>query len=1043
MEEKLRAQLDVFDLAEEELERRQKGVRRRKNLDLEEEDSDEGGGVGGLGELPSDFEDEEVDEEEAFDEEDEERFGNLFSHKGKTAPRKRQRGARGKKQQVTLSESEEEEEEEEEEGTISLAEFLEENSDEEAGEEKDAAQQKKKGMAGVKRKARDTHAEQEDELAATWSSSDDEEEAELDEEKHQLLLQAITGPQKRQKVELPPEESLYPESEFSIGSGQQELTLDDLINSLGDSKSKAKLKKHLKDLTSDKLKVGVPLERPDKERIIRRTAFKQASKLMSNKWVPTVTANRRADHLSFPFNESHAPNPSTNVLAGHFEAKTSLEQDIAQILRDSGIQEEKIQEFEELQAKKLSKEEIQQREALIQKTKRLLFYQELKMKRRKKIKSKQYRKILKKQKERKQLSLEELGELDQEEAKRQMEKLERMRIEERMTQRHRNKGAWARQQLKRGVVDTESRKAISNQMKIREQLLKKQQSMFDDESNSDEDEEELERQIAELDADDMPELPTKGMMSMEFMKRGIQRQAAEAAHNAKRMDEEFREKMKRLPGSGLEEDDYKGVASSDDDDEYQVNYLPDEADDDVVDKPHVHLLSSGVLTEQSGFSASRSTKASRPLTVKMDGLGDDDNGSNSGNDHAPIADIFEQQDFPEVESSPARHATTVDINTNTAEAIKQMLKEEKQRQHQHQKKNTTRKSKSSKLVPPGKQTKTTPIDAEEDEEDETQLHISLNAVGGVGIDDDADFYATKDRLEHNDIDVDSEDKIPLSSHPHNSKQPRPGVHDSQNPWMQPAQLGGTAKRKSKKAISAAMSGATVNNDIGTKDRVKMQQQKAEKTKRNRDERELRIDVDKALGSLGNNAEEEENNSGFNLFGSATNKKQKELIKRAFANDDVVAEFEKEKAELMAEGMKQPEDQGLPGWGSWAGEGVRQRNNRKKKAQKKKAPRVQQPKGNINDSKPQRKDAKLQRVIINEKRDRKVAKYKVTAVPFPFTSREQYEKEMRNPVGKEWNTMETFQKAIKPRISVKAGGVVEPIKNPKGKKVKHKKAKEQQ
>jgi len=48
--------------------------------------------------------------------------------------------------------------------------------------------------------------------------------------------------------------------------------------------------------------------------------------------------------------------------------------------------------------------------------------------------------------------LDELQEIDEEAARHEQEKLERMRIKERATQRHRNKGNWAKGQLKRAMA---------------------------------------------------------------------------------------------------------------------------------------------------------------------------------------------------------------------------------------------------------------------------------------------------------------------------------------------------------------------------------------------------------------------------------------------------------------------------------------------------------------------------------------------------------------------------------------------------------------
>lgn len=55
------------------------------------------------------------------------------------------------------------------------------------------------------------------------------------------------------------------------------------------------------------------------------------------------------------------------------------------------------------------------------------------------------------------------------------------------------------------------------------------------------------------------------------------------------------------------------------------------------------------------------------------------------------------------------------------------------------------------------------------------------------------------------------------------------------------------------------------------------------------------------------------------------------------------------------------------------------------------------------------------------------RYKLGEVPYPFTSREQYERSLRLPVGKEWNTTTSVREATRAPVIVKPGTIVEPIK----------------
>lgn len=89
--------------------------------------------------------------------------------------------------------------------------------------------------------------------------------------------------------------------------------------------------------------------------------------------------------------------------------------------------------------------------------------------------------------------------------------------------------------------------------------------------------------------------------------------------------------------------------------------------------------------------------------------------------------------------------------------------------------------------------------------------------------------------------------------------------------------------------------------------------------------------------------------------------------------------------------------GLSGWGDWAGEGARKPSNRTMKRRKtKKEARDAISKATFDRRMSKRKDAKLPNVIISERRDKGLAQYKVKDVPYPFTSREQYEKVRKAP-----------------------------------------------
>ena len=66
----------------------------------------------------------------------------------------------------------------------------------------------------------------------------------------------------------------------------------------------------------------------------------------------------------------------------------------------------------------------------------------------------------------------------------------------------------------------------------------------------------------------------------------------------------------------------------------------------------------------------------------------------------------------------------------------------------------------------------------------------------------------------------------------------------------------------------------------------------------------------------------------------------------------------------------------------------------------------------------RADYNKAHVIISEKRDKKAAKYLVKDLPYPYTSKAQFERSMEVPLGTEWNTRLGFQRATLPKVVTK-------------------------
>ncbi|KAJ1931168.1 hypothetical protein EC988_009874, partial [Linderina pennispora] len=173
--------------------------------------------------------------------------------------------------------------------------------------------------------------------------------------------------------------------------------------------------------------------------------------------------------------------------------------------------------------------------------------------------------------------------------------------------------------------------------------------------------------------------------------------------------------------------------------------------------------------------------------------------------------------------------------------------------------------------------------------------------------------------------------------------------------------------------------------------------------------------------------EDEDPEGIRLESVDDNKKpavfsQRELVEQAFAEDDVVTEeFEQEKIEAMEEDAPKDEVISMPGWGSWGGTKTKSRKITRPAAK------------DSGIEKDKRKDAKLGKVIINQKLAKASTKYYADNVPFPYYTSEQFEETLQAPLGREWNTTRSHSKMVKPRVMTKMGKIIDPIMIPSKKR----------
>jgi U3 small nucleolar RNA-associated protein 14 len=568
-------------------------------LDVDE-GSDSEGNEWKLGQVDSD-DDSDLDSDEAFGESDEERF-NGFAFSGSSDMKVKKKTFRRKDMNLDEDDVEDSDSELDEgdlgEDAVDLATMLDMVEAEEAEER--AAEQK--------RQSRDQGGSEsemeEDVVPSTWNGLQDEEDSDSIEEAYE----SEEGDDESSESDPDDDEDLADPAKVAavtnlinnlpepkIKSRQRNDTASEYKNPDASSKSSLSLEKllgtsTLEDPQTKMLKVGtakknskpqeVPLAQRQKDRLDRAAAYDESKKTL-DRWTDTVKHNRRADHLMFPLqdNETASAHANKQLLPTNLSKPfNELEATIQAILEESGLatangkdDEDQIREFEELQSNKLSVNEVKARRAQLAMARELLFREEKKAKRIKKIKSKSYRKVHRKQREKEErLNKEALAEGGFVPSEDELEAQDRRRAEERMGAKHRgSKWAKAMKETGRAAWDEDARSGVTEMARRDEELRKRVEGRAvrkefengSDESMSDSgdarseddgpaEQERLLRELKQFDGSALVDesLPGARLANMDFMRK------ADAARR-KANDEMVEDMRRELAGEESESEE--------------------------------------------------------------------------------------------------------------------------------------------------------------------------------------------------------------------------------------------------------------------------------------------------------------------------------------------------------------------------------------------------------------------------------------------------------------------------------------------------------
>jgi U3 small nucleolar RNA-associated protein 14 len=340
-----------------------------------------------------------------------------------------------------------------------------------------------------------------------------------------------------------------------IYSGRgKKIAVEDLIASLGENQAKAGNLKAVQKLSKKAQPLEAPLPGPIQARVERKAAYDESKKDIK-KWMPLVKSQREAPTLQLASGRTgvHKTTSVSAVVAKH-TPENKMELEVAAMLQAAGAQTAAaVAESEDaLAMRMLNAEEAKARREELAKQRALLFYHEIKAKRLKKIKSKDYRRRLKKAEKKKQDGAGEDGMLmlGDEELQQQREDAEYERAKERLTLKHKNTSRFIRRAIKRGskhAPDEATREAIAEQLRLGEEIRRKVNAFkveggsdssdgdSDDSSDDERRDARLSRKLQSAARDVLEgEDPTedKGLMSLPFMKRSMEKQKQKAIQQA-------------------------------------------------------------------------------------------------------------------------------------------------------------------------------------------------------------------------------------------------------------------------------------------------------------------------------------------------------------------------------------------------------------------------------------------------------------------------------------------------------------------------------
>lgn len=289
--------------------------------------------------------------------------------------------------------------------------------------------------------------------------SSDEEDFKVNKSSHKKLLSEINDIVKFQHIKKPKRtepaikndefhliktKSLNDNEESTKKSNKKQVAITALANLVRKNENQKKISNQFQETFKKAKVLQKPLEKIHADRIQRTIAYDSTKNKLS-KWDAIVTQNKNADQLKFPLNYDKAFMKNDLSKETGFRYKTKIMKELEAIDNECFPKDEEPKLPKNDSGELLTLEEMKERRKELGRLKMRESYQIAKKRLQGKIKSKKYHRLKKREEIKQKLKeFEELKAVNPEAALKELEKIEKQRIQERVNLRHKNTGTWAK-----------------------------------------------------------------------------------------------------------------------------------------------------------------------------------------------------------------------------------------------------------------------------------------------------------------------------------------------------------------------------------------------------------------------------------------------------------------------------------------------------------------------------------------------------------------------------------------------------------------------